>query len=95
MRPGPSSLYGYRIESCSSADADCPDATEVATPSRSVTSHTLTDLDPHTAYFFRITALANPSSATCSDAAASAIVTATTDKEAAGGGQLPGCRRHQ
>ena len=78
--PGPSSLYGYKIESCSSADADCPDATEVATPSRSVTSHTLTELDPFTSYFFRITALANPSSATCSDTEASAIVTATTEK---------------
>ena len=78
--PGPSSLYGYKIESCSSADADCPDATEVATPSRSVTSHTLTELDPFASYFFRITALANPSSATCSDTEASAIVTATTEK---------------
>ena len=78
--PGPSSLYGYRIESCSSAGADCPDATEVATPSRSVTSHILTELDPNTAYFFRITALANPSSATCSDTAASSIITATTKK---------------
>lgn len=79
--PGPSSLYGYKIESCSSADANCPDATEVATPSRSVTSHTLTGLNPFTSYFFRITALANPSSTTCSDSAASAIVTATTAKK--------------
>ncbi|MCY4520523.1 MAG: fibronectin type III domain-containing protein [Caldilineaceae bacterium] len=78
--PGPSSLYGYRIESCSSANADCLGATEVATPSRSVTSHTLTGLDPYTPYYLRITALAYPSSATCSDTAASAIVTATTAK---------------
>lgn len=78
--PGPSSLYGYKIESCSSAGANCPDATEVATPSQSVTSHTLLGLDPHTPYFFRITALASPNSATCSDSAASAIVTATTAK---------------
>ncbi len=78
--PGPSSLYGYKLESCSSAAADCPDATEVATPVRSATSHTLTDLDPHTSYYLRITALANPSSATCTDAAASAIITATTAK---------------
>ena len=78
--PGPSSLHGYKIESCSSADADCPDATEVATPSQSVTSHTLTELDPNTSYFFRITALADPNSDTCSDTEASAIVTATTAK---------------
>ncbi len=78
--PGPSSLYGYKIESCSSAGADCPDAAEVATPSRSATSHTLTGLDPNAPYFFRITALANPSSATCSDTAASEIVTGTTAK---------------
>ena len=78
--PGPSSLHGYRIESCSSAAANCPDAAEVANPSPSVTSHTLTGLDPNTAYFFRITALAQPDSATCSDTAASAIITATTAK---------------
>jgi hypothetical protein len=53
----------------------------VATPSRSVTSHILTGLDPNTAYFFRITALAQPGSATCSDTAASSIITATTAKK--------------
>ena len=79
--PGPSSLYGYKIESCSSAGADCPDAAEVAIPSRSATSHILTGLDPNAPYFFRITALANPSSATCSDTAASEIVTGTTAKK--------------
>ncbi len=79
--PGPSSLHGYRIESCSSADASCPDAAEVATPSRSATSHILTELDPNTPYFFRITALATPGSATCSDTAASEIVTGITAKK--------------
>lgn len=79
--PGPSSLYGYRIESCSSANVNCPNAAEVATPSRSATSHTLTGLDPNTPYFFRITALASPGSATCSDTAASEIVTGTTAKK--------------
>ena len=78
--PGSSSLHGYKVESCSSADADCPDATEVATPSQSATSHTLTGLTFNTTYFYRITALANPNSDTCSDTAASAIVTATTTK---------------
>ena len=79
-KPGPSSLYGYKLESCTSAAADCPGATEVAAPARSATSHILTGLDPHTAYYLRITALAYPNSATCSDAEASGIITATTAK---------------
>ena len=77
--PQPSSLYQYRIESCSSSDSGCPDATEVATPAKTATTHTLRDLEPYTSYYFRITALAVPNSA-CSDSAASAIVTATTAK---------------
>ena len=78
--PRPSRLYGYRIESCSSALASCPGAQAVATPAKTATTHTLTDLDPHMSYHFRITALAFPGS-TCSDSAASAIVTATTAKK--------------
>ena len=73
------SPYGYKIESCSSSDASCPDATQVATPSGSATSHTLTDLNRNTSYFFRIVALAFPNSS-CQDSAASSIITATTTK---------------
>lgn len=73
------SPYGYKIESCTSSDAGCPGATQVATPSGSATSHTLKNLNPNTAYFFRITALAFPNSS-CQDSAASSIITGTTLK---------------
>ena len=73
------SPYGYKIESCSSSDSSCPDATQVATPSGGATTHTLTGLNRNTQYFFRITALAFPNSS-CQDSAASSIVTATTTK---------------
>lgn len=77
--PPRSRLHGYKIESCSSAAANCPGATVVGSPSKSVTSHTLGDLDPFTPYYFRITALAPPGSS-CQDAAASGLITATTAK---------------
>ena len=73
------SPYRYKIESCTSSDASCPGATQVATPSGSATSHTLTNLNANTAYYFRITALAFPNSS-CQDSAASSIITGTTLK---------------
>ena len=56
-------LDKYKIESCSSPDASCPDAKEVATPAKTATTQIVTGLDPNTTYYYRITALAIPDSA--------------------------------
>lgn len=69
----------YKIESCTSGAADCPGATEVATPAGSATTHTLANLNPNTSYYYRITALAH-TDGTCQDSAASSIITGTTAK---------------
>ena len=78
----PASMSGldkYRIESCSSSNADCPDTIEVATPAATETSHTLSDLAPNTPYYYRIAAQAAQRQ-THRDSAPSSVITATTSK---------------
>ena len=70
----------YRIESCSSSSAGCPDATLVTSPAGSATSHDLSSLTRNTAYYYRIKALA-ASSSDYSDSSWASILTVTTAKE--------------
>ena len=70
----------YRIESCSSSSAGCPDATLVTSPAGSATSHDLSSLTRNTAYYYRIKALA-ASNSDYSDSGWASILTVTTAKE--------------
>ena len=51
-------LDRYRLEQCTSADASCPGATQVATPAKTATTHKVTGLEPMVSFYYRITALA-------------------------------------
>ena len=71
-------LSSFKIEKCTSA-SDCTSPTQVATPAKTATTHTVSDLTRNTTYYYRITAVAAASSG-YQNSTPSAVLTVTTAK---------------